>query len=76
MDGPVKIDLPPAPADLKACFGPGSRVPAPPKGETTERQLNAIIAALKQSELAHDQCGQRVIAWYEKLAAGYGTKGK
>jgi hypothetical protein len=63
------ITLAPVPAELKTCFG--QFVPMPAKGAMSRRQVAALIAALKESELAKSQCGQRLIGFYETQAEVY-----
>jgi hypothetical protein len=63
------ITLAPVPGDLRTCFG--QFVPAPAPGKMNARQVAALIAALKRSELAMSQCGRRLIAFYETQAWEY-----
>jgi hypothetical protein len=65
------VDLPPVPADLKACFASGTLVPAPAAGQPrTERQVVDLIGQLKKSETYKNACGQRLITWYETVLTG------
>jgi len=48
------------------CFA--DTVPTPTPGTLSQAKVFAIIAALKKSEMAKSQCGQRLIAFYEGLA--------
>lgn len=61
-----RVDLPPVPADLKACFK--RKVGIPSAGSMTKRQIAALIAKLKESADAKDDCGNRLVAWYEDIA--------
>ena len=62
-----KPSLSPIPADIKTCFD--YLVPKPPAGALSKKQVVAVIADLKKSELRQSQCGKRLIAWYETQAA-------
>jgi hypothetical protein len=55
------------PADLKICF---DRLVARPAGTgpLTEKDIAALIGALKKSEEAKAGCGKRLIDWYETQA--------
>jgi len=55
------------PADLTVCFN--SQVPAPKAGSLSKGQVMALIAALRKSETEKTECGRRLIAFYESLAA-------
>lgn len=60
-------DLPPVPADIKACFA-AKGVPMPNPGvKMTRKQVAKLVADLKVSEIEKTSCGRRLIAWYESL---------
>lgn len=60
-------DLPPVPADIKACFQ-SEGVPFPNPGrKMTRKQVAQLIVDLKTSEVEKTKCGRRLVAWYEKL---------
>lgn len=43
-------------------------MPPPARGPLTERQLFRLIADLKASADGKDDCGRRLVAWYEDYA--------
>lgn len=59
--------MPPVPADLALCFD--SLTPAPgKKGQPiTKAQTQALIIALRTSEVAKSRCGKRLLAFYTNL---------
>lgn len=52
------------PGDLRTCFR--KMVPTPKAGEMTKAEAFELIAALKKSEFAKTQCGQRLIRFYDE----------
>lgn len=66
VDSGRQITLAPVPGDLRVCFG--RFVPAPKPGALSKREVAALIAELKKSELTKSRCGKRLIAWYETQA--------
>lgn len=56
------------PPDVRSCFV--KLVPMPALGRMTARQAYELIGALKKSELAKSQCGQRLIQFYDRQQPG------
>jgi hypothetical protein len=64
----ARVDLPPMPADLPACF---QRLVKAPTGKTlTQKQVFRLIADLRRSEVEKANCGARALAFYDDVRAG------
>jgi len=62
--------MPAMPSDLPACFG--RLVTAPKLGPMTKREVYTLITQLRRSELEKAQCGERALAFYDRLREGLG----
>lgn len=68
---PTEISLSEIPADLRACVQQVTERPAG-AGAMSQREVVALIAKLRGSELRLSGCGRRLIALYDAQAAAIG----
>ena len=64
------MPLPPVPVDLRLCFNSVFMFPGDRGVAWTNEQTVAIIGGLRGSELEKTDCGQRLLAFYDDVAAG------
>ncbi len=62
----VQVYLPLIPADIRACF---KSVVQLDEKEWTRAMVVETIAKLRQSERRKNECGQRLIQFYDEVAA-------
>lgn len=55
------------PQDIRTCFD--EMTPRPPDGALSQKQVAALIAKLRASEMAKTGCGRRALALYDAQAA-------
>ncbi len=72
--GRADVSLADIPADLRACVAQVTGRPAG-QGAMSQRQVVALIAELRASELRLSSCGKRLLALYDAQAAAFAGKG-
>lgn len=71
--GRADLSLADVPADLRACVAQVTGRPAG-NGAMSPKQVAAIIAELRASEVRLSGCGRRLLALYDAQAAAIGGK--
>ncbi|MER8421854.1 hypothetical protein NKG95_28935 [Mesorhizobium sp. M1423] len=62
----AKPHYPELPADLRVCFE--TQVAPPSSGVMTKKRVIFLIAELKKSETEKNDCGKRLIAFYDNVS--------
>lgn len=62
--------LPPVPSELRVCFDRVFQFPGEKGTGYSKEQTVAIIGGLRGSELGKTDCGRRLLAFYDDVAAG------
>lgn len=63
VEVPQRVPLASVPQDIRQCFA--KLVPAPKKGEMTDKEVIALIGKLRTSEVAKSRCGKRLLRIYD-----------
>lgn len=73
--GDTRVPLAAVPDDIRACLAQVSDRPAG-DGSMTTKQIVALIARLRASELRLSGCGKRLLALYDAQASAMAGEGK
>jgi hypothetical protein len=67
---PARVAMPSVPHELRTCFEEVFSLPGKRGAGWTNEQAISIIGGLRDSELAKTDCGRRLLAFYDDVAAG------